>query len=1008
VIDSSDEEDEKAEKSVSVRKSVLLTAVNEEGQEEEEEEEEEEISSAKKSKPSACNQRNEEVEDMAEGWSDKKRLQSAAQKTQDPNLSGSSVEKRKSSKVSGKPPTANFKQTRKNESLASVVGDKTPSGKATPKTKFLDHAFSAQKTLSESAKRTMMNTSNSTPSVHNKASSSKSTRKRKVVTLTLGSSSDNSEFKQTPPRFSLSEPKKRKIASEFPGPTSERKSKNAKNRGVMLKCVDKKQATGSSSSPSLGMKSKYFTENEHNSSMFTTAKRTSSVEVKSKYFVEDKLDSRKAANTSQAFNILLPTTSSDPDFREERVTATCSSTADKCESEWSCSACTFSNSSLLPYCELCETPRKKGQQANNCLSSPLYTSTQTSDQKSSRKVGRTHLNGGIVAAEEGDNSSDEREQGNEKLVSRRSNSVRKGSKKARVRRNLALEENMGDKIVPSDRSSGTCNLTSFACVSEMNSACASESDPQSDPLANQVSLSDVAVSDVNGDTSASLFDSFKSDEGSRCDDNDDDVMDDCEEEESREELSSLIKDNSFEDRTSRKISDVDDDDDDDNSVTVVGKYGGKQSCLDDSDEFSITLCSSPESTENGENKTDRATNVETRLHIPKSHGKKTKGLVIEESHLRAGQNMKPNTRVCSSKEMTGFSSLSDSFEHESDTDAELVKAYDNTITELTEKKDNDGDNSDGELPVTKAVKRKRKCFELGPEEHKNTCTRKVNRTESRTPSKELNAAMKRKTSKRGEGDDIDKDDVASKLSKHGTDTRRQKVVTESARDQEVASDLCEDRLDCDLVEASPDEEKLHVEQLPVIKAKQKKSIETVSLNNSGEEEAVMKQKKSIKTVALESSGEEESVCSESARGLDRPETTCSKMNDHQESERMNENAKSQDSERLNEKEQLQESGRLNENAQPNEGDTENVEVYSFLQFTCSVYTGRIFVFDEVSFALASMSAYAEIICPCTTCQTRLKKYSPDALTPPSGSYSPSLSLETGMSARWCLFLICSC
>jgi hypothetical protein len=37
---------------------------------------------------------------------------------------------------------------------------------------------------------------------------------------------------------------------------------------------------------------------------------------------------------------------------------------------------------------------------------------------------------------------------------------------------------------------------------------------------------------------------------------------------------------------------------------------------------------------------------------------------------------------------------------------------------------------------------------------------------------------------------------------------------------------------------------------------------------------------------------------------------------------------------------------------------------------------------------ATLSAYTEIICPCTTRWTGYKKYSPDALMPPSGSYSP--------------------
>jgi hypothetical protein len=47
-----------------------------------------------------------------------------------------------------------------------------------------------------------------------------------------------------------------------------------------------------------------------------------------------------------------------------------------------------------------------------------------------------------------------------------------------------------------------------------------------------------------------------------------------------------------------------------------------------------------------------------------------------------------------------------------------------------------------------------------------------------------------------------------------------------------------------------------------------------------------------------------------------------------------------------------------------------------------------------------MSAYTEIICPCTTHQAQYKKYSSAALTPPSGSYSPSLKLGTGISAHW--------
>jgi hypothetical protein len=48
----------------------------------------------------------------------------------------------------------------------------------------------------------------------------------------------------------------------------------------------------------------------------------------------------------------------------------------------------------------------------------------------------------------------------------------------------------------------------------------------------------------------------------------------------------------------------------------------------------------------------------------------------------------------------------------------------------------------------------------------------------------------------------------------------------------------------------------------------------------------------------------------------------------------------------------------------------------------------------------TMSAYTEIICPCTMRQARYKKYSPDTLMPPSRSYSPPLSLGTSISAHW--------
>ncbi|KAL8559599.1 hypothetical protein ACOMHN_008310 [Nucella lapillus] len=47
---------------------------------------------------------------------------------------------------------------------------------------------------------------------------------------------------------------------------------------------------------------------------------------------------------------------------------------------WACSSCTFSNSSLLPFCEICETPRKGKCQANTQkTSSPLNSSFERED-----------------------------------------------------------------------------------------------------------------------------------------------------------------------------------------------------------------------------------------------------------------------------------------------------------------------------------------------------------------------------------------------------------------------------------------------------------------------------------------------------------------------------------------------------------------------------------------------------------------------------------------------------
>ena len=46
--------------------------------------------------------------------------------------------------------------------------------------------------------------------------------------------------------------------------------------------------------------------------------------------------------------------------------------------EWSCSACTFANSSLLPFCEICETPRKQKRKADLRVSQTPNTNVTAS------------------------------------------------------------------------------------------------------------------------------------------------------------------------------------------------------------------------------------------------------------------------------------------------------------------------------------------------------------------------------------------------------------------------------------------------------------------------------------------------------------------------------------------------------------------------------------------------------------------------------------------------------
>jgi hypothetical protein len=69
------------------------------------------------------------------------------------------------------------------------------------------------------------------------------------------------------------------------------------------------------------------------------------------------------------------------------------------------------------------------------------------------------------------------------------------------------------------------------------------------------------------------------------------------------------------------------------------------------------------------------------------------------------------------------------------------------------------------------------------------------------------------------------------------------------------------------------------------------------------------------------------------------------------------------------------------------------------------YVLRPLSFENVQLKMITimkLSAFAEIICPCTghVSGSILEIFNPDSLTPPSGGYSPWLSLGIGISAHW--------
>ena len=161
-------------------------------------------------------------------------------------------------------------------------------------------------------------------------------RKRKCVAIASLSGDSDSEFEQTPPVSVHSEPKKLKFRSKSrPKASAHTSPKSSNKRGTVRSSVAPEE-TGD-------------TERLPGGSVSLTVEGSGGS------------DTRTAGGGSDAGTA--------------GGTVGGGTAGGK---EWSCSACTFANSSLLPFCEICDTPRKQKRRADLRVSQTPNTNVTAS------------------------------------------------------------------------------------------------------------------------------------------------------------------------------------------------------------------------------------------------------------------------------------------------------------------------------------------------------------------------------------------------------------------------------------------------------------------------------------------------------------------------------------------------------------------------------------------------------------------------------------------------------
>ena len=178
-------------------------------------------------------------------------------------------------------------------------------------------------------------------------------RKRKCVVIASFRGDSDSEFEQTLPVSVPSEPKKLKFRSKSKPKASAHTSPKSSNKRGTVRSSVAPEKTGD-------------TERLPGESVSLTVEGSGGS------------DTRTAGGGSDA-GTTGGTADGGSDAGTTGGTAGGGSDVGKAGGkEWSCSACTFANSSLLPFCEICETPRKQKRKADLRVSQTPNTNVTAS------------------------------------------------------------------------------------------------------------------------------------------------------------------------------------------------------------------------------------------------------------------------------------------------------------------------------------------------------------------------------------------------------------------------------------------------------------------------------------------------------------------------------------------------------------------------------------------------------------------------------------------------------